>query len=162
MYATRKFLNHFKTFNIPQKFNIDVGVLKRNYIKLQQEYHPDVGVSEEKSAEISTGYNILKKPIERGLYLVKLTNPDKTLEELPSPSDIEFLMTIMELNEEMSQLKTKVEYNDFKSKLLKTQSELLSGIEVAFEENNIDTAYELLAQLKYFESLNTRLLDIDL
>jgi molecular chaperone HscB len=154
--------NHYNLFNLPQKFKIDEKTLKRNYLQLQRDYHPDKHGSNDQdfSAKVNTAYKTLKTPIERGLYLVTLYDESKTLESLPSPTDFEFLEKMMDLNDEAEDLTTGDEIDAFRNTVLrKGRLDLVDEIEAAFESDDLDLALEVLAQLKYFESINTRLLD---
>lgn len=144
--------NHFQLFNLPQSYKINEKLLKKNYLQLQRDYHPDKHGTDEQdfSAKVNTAYKTLNTPIERGLYLVSLHDPTKTLESLPSPTDFEFLENMMELNEKAEGLDNDKEIEEFrKGELNDLRNDLVDKIQLAFEEDDLDLALEILGQLKY-------------
>merc|ERR1712173_493135 len=90
-----------------------------------------------------------KTPIERGLYLVSLHDPKKTLESLPSPTDFEFLENMMELNEKAEGLDNDNEIEEFrKGELNDSRNDLVDRIQLAFDKDDLDAALEILGQLE--------------
>jgi len=72
---------------------------------------------------------------------------------------MEFLMEMMDLNEELEDLSTTDDLDKFQSQNNTRRDELSAKLSEAFNSGDTDLALELLAQLKYFESMNQRLLD---
>ncbi|MEJ8803450.1 Fe-S protein assembly co-chaperone HscB [Pontibacter sp. H249] len=102
--------NYFEFYDIPESFTLDEKVLKAKYYQLSREYHPDFYANEpqEKQDEIlqlstqnTNAYRTLSDPDLRMQYILKehgLLEEGKN--ELPS----DFLMEMMELNEELMEL----------------------------------------------------------
>lgn len=119
-------MNYFELFSVPVGPSVDRAVISRNYISLQKEFHPDffTGSSQseqemvlEKSADINRAYKIFQNPdrtIEYFLRYSGLITPDEKM-ELPT----DFLMEMMELNEELSDKPEKAlnSIESFQSKL---------------------------------------------
>ena len=77
------------------QFNIDLDRLQKSYRIIQAEIHPDKFVSGSqieknqsliKSTEVNDAYQILKNPIKRARYLIKinLNSEDKNDLEIPA------------------------------------------------------------------------------
>ena len=92
--------NYFEIFQLPLQFNINEKKLDESYRSILKSIHPDrfVNATEaekklslSKSTQINDAYQILKNPIQRAQYLLKLNNvvQEKSL-------DNEFLIKLME------------------------------------------------------------------
>ena len=93
--------NFFEIFQLPIQFNINEKKLDENYRLILKSIHPDRFVNATdtektqsllKSTEINDAYKVLKNPIERIEYLLKINNisPNVTL-------DNNFLMQQIEM-----------------------------------------------------------------
>ncbi|WP_242927366.1 Fe-S protein assembly co-chaperone HscB [Pontibacter vulgaris] len=103
-------MNYFEFYTLPESFILDEKALKAKYYQLSREYHPDFYANEipEKQEEIlqlstqnTNAYRTLSDPDLRMQYILKqhgLLEEGKN--ELPS----DFLMNMMELNEELMEL----------------------------------------------------------
>jgi molecular chaperone HscB len=74
-------VDYFSFFGLPQKLNIDVPGLERDFYELSRKLHPDLSVradrreqewSLEQSSLLNDAYRTLKDPIKRTEYLLKL------------------------------------------------------------------------------------------
>jgi len=101
---------HFDLFGLPQSFDVDTGLLDRNYRALQRSVHPDRYVnasdqerriSMQQATQINEGYQVLKDPLKRGRYLLELDGREFD-DEHNTSSDTEFLMEQMELREALA------------------------------------------------------------
>lgn len=102
-------MNYFELFDIPVSVTVDKSVLAKKYFELQKKYHPDFFVQEdetsqqealEKTSELNKAFKILKDPDATIQYLLKLKGLLQEEEKYPLPP--EFLMEVMELNENLS------------------------------------------------------------
>ncbi|MDX5438537.1 MAG: Fe-S protein assembly co-chaperone HscB [Pontibacter sp.] len=122
--------NYFEFYDIPESFVLDEKALKNTYYKLSREYHPDFFANEpqEKQQEIlelstqnTNAYRTLSDPDLRMQYILKehglLEEGGKN--ELPG----DFLMEMMELNEELMELEF-----DFDAAKLHEIGEKSSGV----------------------------------
>ena len=104
-------MNYFELYDIPESFLLDEKALKNTYYKRSREYHPDFHANEpqEKQQEVlqlstqnTNAYRTLSDPDLRMQYILKqhgLLEEGKN-NELPS----DFLMDMMDLNEELMEL----------------------------------------------------------
>src|SRR6266436_4074644 len=74
-------VDYFQFFGLPRKLNIDAAALERGFYALSRKLHPDVYAghdpreqewSLEQSSRLNDAYRILKDPIRRTEYLLKL------------------------------------------------------------------------------------------
>src|SRR5437762_9956225 len=74
-------VDYFSFFGLPRKLNIDTSVLEREFYALSRKLHPDIYAgsksqeqewSLEQSSRLNDAYRILKDPIRRTEYLLKL------------------------------------------------------------------------------------------
>ena len=102
-------MNYFELFDIPVSVTVDRGVLAKKYFELQKKYHPDFFAQEdestqqealEKTSELNKAFKILKDPDATIQYLLKTKGLLQEEEKYPLPPD--FLMEVMELNENLS------------------------------------------------------------
>ncbi len=74
-------VDYFTFFGLPQKLNLDAGVLEREFYSLSRKLHPDIYSSHEsqeqewsleQSSRLNDAYRTLKDPIRRTEYLLHL------------------------------------------------------------------------------------------
>jgi molecular chaperone HscB len=102
--------NYFEFYDLPETFQPDVAALKRQYYTLSREYHPDFHATEspERQQEIlhlatlnTNAYRTLSDPDLRMAYILGLHG---LLEEGKQELPTDFLMEVMELNEQLMEL----------------------------------------------------------
>tara|TARA_R110002072_G_scaffold299394_1_gene474809 strand:+ start:1363 stop:1887 length:525 start_codon:yes stop_codon:yes gene_type:complete len=102
--------NYFELFQSEPGFDLDLSELANRYRELQKTAHPDrfvTGTDQEKrfsaqmTSRINEGYDTLKHPLKRAVYL--LDQADVEIEHNPT-LDPMFLMEQIELREEMEDI----------------------------------------------------------
>ncbi len=102
-------MNYFELFEIPVSFTVNKNLLAQQYFALQKKYHPDFFTQAteaeqaealEASAQVNKAFKILKNEDETIKYLLQLKGILEADEKYQLPP--EFLMEVMELNEELS------------------------------------------------------------
>ncbi|XP_012277071.1 iron-sulfur cluster co-chaperone protein HscB, mitochondrial [Orussus abietinus] len=158
-------MNYFQLIGVKEDYNIEIAELQKKYRQLQNILHPDrfgnktekeKQISENLSSLINKAYNTLLNPVDRGLYI--LQQYESSIPEGTTNLDSEFLMEIMEKNEEIEAVS-----ND-KEKVFKLLEEnritldvLTRDVSDAFRNKNIKLAKEALTKMKYYSSINLRL-----
>lgn len=130
-------MNYFELYEIPVTININQDVVKKKYYQLSKEFHPDFYIteSEEKQAEIlglattnTNAFNTFKNEGKLIQYVLELYNAIETdKEKLPQ----EFLMEMMDLNEQLMELEFDLDENvvaKVKDELEAKQNELVKII----------------------------------
>lgn len=102
-------IDYFELVGIPRRFGVDVGELRRKYLQLSREFHPDyhtlageeaIRKMEEQSAQLNLAWQKLSDERLRLEYLIQLEGI--ALEEQVLPG--EFLMEMMDLNERIEEI----------------------------------------------------------
>ena len=151
--------NYFELFNLPEKFQIDLEMLQKNYRAIQKEIHPDrFATSSEnekvqsmiKSTQANDGYQTLKSPIKRAKYILSIHKSVEKITLLP-----DFLMQQMEWEEHFEAIeKNSSELTEFKSTINKKYEEysLLVSTQIDHDHNWSDAAISI-DKLYFIEKL---------
>lgn len=110
--------NHFEFYNIEERFFIDETKLKQLYLKLSRENHPDFFVGDEEkydsalefTSKNNTAYKALKSFENRLTYILKRNG---MLEDKGNKLPPDFLMEMMEINEDIMELKMDFDANKY-------------------------------------------------
>lgn len=103
-------MNYFELFEIPVSLTIDKAAITKKYVELQKKYHPDFFTQEneyaqeealEKSSAINKAMKVFKNADATLKYVLELKGLVEEEEKYPLPPD--FLMEVMELNENLSE-----------------------------------------------------------
>ena len=144
--------NLFTLYNIPLSFNLSKDLVKQQYFQLSRKYHPDfitTGTDEEKdealekSSLVNKAYKIFNNQDETIQYVLQLKGLLQEEEKYALPN--EFLMEIMELNEEL--MDAKIEGNQIiidnsKSSIINYQLSIKREIETIISAETIDNIDE--------------------
>lgn len=144
--------NLFTLYNIPLSFNPSKDLVKKQYFQLSRKYHPDfitTGTDEEKdealekSSLVNKAYKIFNNQDETIQYVLQLKGLLQEEEKYALPN--EFLMEIMELNEEL--MDAKIEGNQIiidnsKSSIINYQLSIKREIETIISAETIDNIDE--------------------
>jgi molecular chaperone HscB len=104
-------MNHFELFGLPIAFRLDEAELRRRYLTLSRETHPDFhtlsnpdlqSASLDRNTLITNAYGLLKDPDKRMKYILMLQGVLEEDEKFQLPPA--FLMEMMDLNEAIDQL----------------------------------------------------------
>lgn len=144
-------MNYFELFEIPVSLKIDKAGLAQKYFELQKKYHPDFFTQgteheQEQALEISSQLNkalkILKNEEETIKYVLQLKGLLEEEEKYQLPP--EFLMEMMELNEELS--------DDSAAQIAGIEKELYAEVKPIIENYNDTTvsSHNLLKLKEYY------------
>ena len=134
-------MNYFEIYDIPESFLLDEKALKNTYYKRSREFHPDFHANEtpekqqemlQRSTQNTNAYRTLSDPDLRMQYILKqhgLLEEGKN-NELPS----DFLMDMMDLNEELMELEF-----DFDADRFHTLGERSSGLMAQLDNDILPT-----------------------
>ena len=148
------------------QFNIDLDRLQKSYRIIQAEIHPDKFVSGSqieknqsliKSTEVNDAYQILKNPIKRARYLIKI---NLNSEENNSTLTPNFLMQQMEWEEHLESIsEQKSELEKFRLLINSEYQKNLSNLEsVCDKDKNWDGAMGILNEIQFIDKLNYKII----
>ena len=103
--------NYFTLMGLPQRFEVDLKVLKKNSRELQRKYHPDrfcnatpqeQRLAAQFSAQINTAVSVLGNPVQRAMHLLALQGLVLDAQNY-TEKDSAFLFEQMELRESLEE-----------------------------------------------------------
>jgi len=142
--------NPFEILHLKQTYSLDQDVLEAHYFEAQRKTHPDQfsrgneqekAEAMEKSTAVNQAYLILRDPLLRAEYLLKMAGIDLL------SNDSAFLEHVMEWNERLAR------GEDLHPDLKVKEKELLTGLENAFFLHDHEMARRVLYQLTYLQKL---------
>ena len=143
--------DYFGFFDLPRNLAIDLKDLETRFYRLSRKYHPDVHArkspqereqAEESTALLNDGYRVLRDPIARAGYLLKIEGFDigeQTTKDVPP----ELLEEIFELNMELEEGN-----GGAKERFLEMRNEVDAEIKGKFDEWDAGRKRESLAELR--------------
>ncbi|XP_061402626.1 iron-sulfur cluster co-chaperone protein HscB [Musca vetustissima] len=146
--------------DFPQTFALEASMLTKRFRQLQSLVHPDKFTnktsreqsnSADWSSLINKAYKTLLVPIERGQYLLKLNG--REIPQDNSALNKEFLMEMMERNEEVDEATTKQELEAIHESLTQELDEKVKFLSKHFADNNLDEATGVMVEMKYLLSI---------
>lgn len=105
-------LDHFALFGIPREFDLDPTILRRQFLRLSREIHPDrttasaagPEVALRLSAQANHAFEVLSSPILRAEYLLELSGGRSAAEDKSAPPEL--LQETLQLREEIDDART--------------------------------------------------------
>lgn len=137
-------MNYFEFYGLPESFENNQAQLKKKFYELSKKYHPDFYASEsaekqEEVLELSTlnnkAYQVLSNTDKRVDYILRQHNLLADGDKYPLAPD--FLMEMMELNEQLMDADDEATINQIKTSV-KEASDLLE-IELARQTKDFIT-----------------------
>ncbi len=164
--------NHFELFELPVSFDIDKDTLAQRYRDLQRAVHPDKyanapererRLAMQKAAQINEAYQTLKNPLNCARYLLQLQGVDTN--DSNAMMDGEFLMTQMELREELADIKQQSQpidaLNAFLSRIEKQIQGLTDTLNQQFAQKEYQMADNTVRQFQFFTRLHEEALRLE-
>ncbi|CAD7086633.1 unnamed protein product [Hermetia illucens] len=157
--------DYFKLYSLSNSFNLNPTELTTRFRQLQSTLHPDKYSNKSKreqtnslewSSLVNKAYKTLSVPIDRGEYL--LQQQGISIPEDNSTLDKEFLMEMMEKNEEVEEA-TKDNILELLQTVQNELKEAAVELEEIFNQNDFEKAKFLLIRMKYFRSLEKNIKD---
>lgn len=151
--------DHFGLFGLERRWRVDRGEVERRYLELSQQHHPDNAVGQsaavqraamELSSRVNAGYRVLRDPVLRAEYLVKLGGVDLDSSDprtgAPHPTQA-FLMEMIELRERLEEGQAEALRDDVEAR---AEAALDAAI-AALDRGEVRVAAERLVARRYFQ-----------
>ncbi|CAL4325012.1 Co-chaperone protein HscB [Buchnera aphidicola (Periphyllus testudinaceus)] len=159
-------MNYFDYFNLPLQFNIKKKKIKKKYYSLQKKYHPDFYINcslkkkkkaLKKSIYINNGYKILKNPIKRIKYILKLHGYTFKLNKEKNNLKTSFLKKQYKYYETLEKIKIQKNnykkinkfYKKIKKKLIKYQKK----IEIKLNKKSWNKSFLIFQKLLFLKKI---------
>lgn len=148
-------VTYFDLLDLPRRFDLSAEVLEEKYLSKQQQLHPDVaGAQSTKEASlVSQAYEVLKDPVQRSFYLLKLSGYDAGDMASYIMSDQDVLEHVMEVQELIALSQDYDEMLELRVEVEKQLDTLLMLIEHAFSVEQYDQMLEYTCQYQYHKKL---------
>ncbi len=119
-------LTHFDVFELPRRFDLDMSALEARYRERSLQVHPDrapAGDTKarlqalEKTTALNGAFKVLKDPVKRAFYLLKLLGVDLDREDAGAQKDmpLEFLEEVMTLREALDASAAKRDFDQVRA-----------------------------------------------
>lgn len=115
-------------------------------------------IAEEQSSYVNTAYFSLLKPLPRAHYL--LERRGAPIEEENTAVDQQFLMEVMEVNEDIMDADTPDALQPIQVSNNGNINKCVSQISKAFHDDDIEKAKEWTMKLKYYSNINDKITNI--
>jgi molecular chaperone HscB len=157
-------MDHFELFSLPRRVDVDVKALEQRFRELSLELHPDrrVGadprhrrLAAEKTASLNEGVKILRDPVRRAFYLLKLKGVDLEGEQAASrlQMPMEFLEEIMERREVLERVKAGKDLDRARAmagEIRVARDRALDEARAALEADDVPSATQALGRVRYY------------
>ncbi len=153
-------INYFEFYDIPESFNPDQSLLKKQFYKLSKEYHPDFYTTDtderqQEILELSTlnnkAYHTLSNPANLLEYILR--SHDLLAEGAKPQLPAGFLMDMMDINERLMEVENAEQLAGITAETLAIETGLQTDLD------NLTAGYEGLNDTAKEERLN-RIADI--
>ncbi len=145
-------MNHFFNLNLEVKYDLDFDLLEKNYLELQQQYHPDKSLSDlEKSIAINESYKILNNPILRAEHLLELQNIFLDDDKQSLKPDIEILKEVILLQENIEDCQNIEQLNIYKQSIENQNADLIFQFLKNYQAKNFEIAGQNIIKIKYLK-----------
>ncbi|RKG40947.1 Fe-S protein assembly co-chaperone HscB [Acinetobacter rongchengensis] len=148
-------MSHFELFNLPEALDIDLATLKANFLKLQQQYHPDKAEDKDqaliKSSEINQAYKALSHVDSRAAYLLALKKQDHHLDQ--SINDFEFLQSALEIREQLDEASSTDQLNSLKNEVNQWIDGLVREFKIDYLAEDWAEARDTVRKLRFFQKV---------
>ncbi|OWF47933.1 iron-sulfur cluster co-chaperone protein HscB, mitochondrial-like [Mizuhopecten yessoensis] len=157
-------LTYFQVLDIKEMFDVDLNVLAFKYKELQKMLHPDKysqktekerDLAAIQSSLVNKAYATLTKPLPRALYLLELNN--LPVEEANSDVDPDFLMEVMEINEELAEVDSPEALQGMQTENDQRVKDCFLEISKAFQDGNMVLAKEHVIKLTYYINVEEKI-----
>jgi len=146
-------MNHFELFQLPEAIEIDLTALKKQFLSLQQQYHPDKASDKDqaliKSSEINQAYKVLSLVDSRAAYLLALKKQDHHLDQ--SINDFEFLQSALEMREQLDEATSTEQLRTLKVEIQQWIDSLVREFKLDYADEDWAEARDTVRKLRFFQ-----------
>jgi molecular chaperone HscB len=145
-------------------FHVDFRTLRKEFLQLQAQAHPDRHAGDRKpaaealSSRINEAYKTLQSPLLRAQYLLSLkgdtTHEDDAAKLGDAEEDQELLMEVMQLREEIEEAEDEEEILRLREQNQDRMDESCRVLEKAFEGDDLATARREAVRLRYWVNVH--------
>lgn len=160
-------MNHFEVFGLAPALDLDVKALEQKLRTLSLEHHPDRFAQAdartrlaalEKTTALNDAFKVLKDPVRRAFYVLKLKGVDLENESAAAQAKmpLEFLEEVMERREKLEKLKLLRDVAKARAMADEIEDEKLDALgkaKAALGKDDVHEAAHQLGRVRYFTRL---------
>ena len=157
-------MTHFDVFGLPPSVDLDVRALEQQVRDLSMQFHPDRvtqgdarerRIALEKTSAVNDAFKVLKDPVRRAFYLLKLKGIDLENESSAAQSQMPmaFLEEVMERREKLEDVLKRKDTEAARamaSEVTGLKAAAFATAVTALKADDIATAAHQLGRVKYF------------
>ncbi len=157
-------MTHFEVFGLTPSLDIDVRAIEQKLRELALQFHPDRAaqgdlkarrIALERTTALNDAFKVLKDPVRRALYLLKLKGVDLETESSASKAamPMEFLEEVMERREALERVLAKKDLpaaQAMGADVAKLKDAAFATAATALAGDDVATAAHQLGRVKYF------------
>lgn len=121
-------------------------------------FQEERNLAQQQSALLNRAYNTLQKPLSRAVYLLSLHNID--ISEKDGFSEPEFLMEIMEVNEQISSAKQSSDVEAVERSNDAKIAECVKEISNLFKKELLTDVKKITIKLRYYTTIQERIFEL--
>lgn len=154
--------DHFMRLGLMRAFDLEADLLQKQYFGFQRRLHPDRfatrtpkerALSQLQATALNEAYEVLKDPMRRAAYLLRLAGRVVNVDETATVSDPVLLMEAMEMREALEEAETAEEVAELAAKAEAEVQGCIKTLSKAFDDDDLDAAGALTTRLKYLGKL---------
>src|SRR5262245_5185688 len=162
--APRPGLDHFAVLGVPRRYDLDPAELEKRYKDLTRKLHPDRFAradartrrySLERATQVNDAYKLLRQPVKRAEYLLKLAGIDVTDEKEGGKNvDPAFLMEVMEEREALAEARASgdgARLAAMASEMQGRRDAAMQSVAAGFAQNALAEVARALTALRYYD-----------
>lgn len=144
-------------------FRIDLNQLRREFLRLQSQTHPDRHRGERKaraeaaSALVNEAYKTLQSPLLRAQYLLSLRGLDVAEDETAKVDDPELLMLVLETREDIENAQREEDLEPLRKDNDRRIMDTVGVLEYAFDKDDLHLAKQEAIKLRYWMNIKESL-----
>jgi len=157
-------MTHFEVFGLPPSLEIDARALEQKLRDLSLAHHPDRviqgdarerRIALEKTTALNDAFKVLKDPVRRAFYLLKLKGVDLENEASTAQTKmpLEFLEEVMERREQLELARAKKDLaraQAMAAEIATMKTEAFEVATAALKRDDLLTATHQLGRVKYY------------
>ncbi|VDN41697.1 unnamed protein product [Gongylonema pulchrum] len=154
--------NYFTYLGVRPGFDVDLSLLKKNFLKLQSAVHPDKfstcsqkeqEISEHCSQYLNEAYKTLTEPLRRASRLQLFIGLISATFFVEASGSTDFLVEMMELNERVAAIDDPEELKNLLYNVERRIDVLGEEFKSSFEANQLEKSKEIVLKLTFYYRL---------
>jgi len=152
-------MNYFELFDIPVQLKVNTALLSKKFFEMSKQFHPDYFANEneqvqaealEKSALLNKAWKTFQNPDATIKYVLLEKRLLEEEEKYELPPD--FLMEVMDINEQLMDADEPAIANSLKSTIENLQTQIYEPVKEVVEnyQEGVTTEEELLQVKEYY------------